>query len=170
MLGKVRPTTSKVLESILATLGPYWADARVLDLFAGSGTLGKAALAAGAREVIFVEGHRKVAEQLPRGHRVIVGSLPGALSRLEGTFDIILGDPPYGVAEGPSTLQRLVPLLNRGGWVVWEHHHKDAYPQKLPNPDPAKPAADPSADLVLWRCRRFGETAISYFRFSSDLD
>ncbi len=151
MLGKVRPTTGKVLESILATLDDYWEGARVLDLFAGSGTLALAAQEQGAREVLAVEGHAKVASALRKKMRVIIGVLPAALSKLEGPFDIILGDPPYGVPEGPSTLALLSPLLAPDGWIVWEHHHKDPYP-------------DPVPGLSLWRCRRFGETAVSYYR------
>ncbi|MBX3169640.1 MAG: RsmD family RNA methyltransferase [Candidatus Eremiobacteraeota bacterium] len=151
MLGKVRPTTGKVLESILATLGDYWEGARVLDLFAGSGTLAEAALRQGAGEVVAIEGHARVAAALRKKMPVIVGILPGALNRLSGHFDIILGDPPYGAAEGPATLALLSPLLKPEGWIVWEHHHKDPYP-------------DPVPGLSLWRCRRFGETAVSYYR------
>ena len=151
MLGKVRPTTGKVLESILATLADYWEEARVLDLFAGSGTLAEAARQQGAREIVAIEGHSRVAAALRKKMPVIVGLLPGALSKLSGHFDIILGDPPYGVPEGPATLALLSPLLAPDGWIVWEHHHKDPYPNPVPG-------------LSLWRCRRFGETAVSYYR------
>ena len=151
MLGKVRPTTGKVLESILATLDDYWEGARVLDLFAGSGTLAEAALKQGAREAVAIEGHARVAAALRKKMPVIMGVLPNALNKLSGRFNIILGDPPYGVAEGPATLALLSPLLEPEGWIVWEHHHKDPYP-------------DPVPGLTLWRCRRFGETAVSYYR------
>ena len=151
MLGKVRPTTAKVLESIMATLQPYWEGARVLDLFAGSGSLGQAALEAGAAEVIFVEGHARVAAPLRRHHQVIVGVLPLALHKVCGSFDIILGDPPYGDPAGPQCLALLAPRLQPQGWVVWEHHHKDPYPEAIEG-------------LELWRRRRFGETAVSYFQ------
>ena len=151
MLGKVRPTTGKVLESITSTLQPYWEGARVLDLFAGSGSLGRAALEAGAAEVLFVEGHARVARSLRAAGGVLVGLLPAALHKVPGTFDIILGDPPYGAPEGPACLPLLASRLNPQGWVVWEHHHKDAYP-------------DAVEGLELWRRRRFGETAVSYYR------
>lgn len=154
MLGKVRPTTGKVLESILATLDPYWEGARVLDLFAGSGTLGRAALQAGAAEVVFVEGHAKVAAALRGQGKVLVGVLPSSLTRLEGPFDVVLGDPPYGAAEGPTTLTALGPLLAPGAWICWEHHHKEAYPDQF-------------GACHLWRRRRFGETALSYYRCES---
>lgn len=151
-LGVVRPTTGKVLESLLGTLAPYVEGARVLDLFAGSGTLGTALAEAGAREVVYVEGHPKVASALPKGK--LCAKLPGALSRIEGPFDIIVGDPPYGAPEGLQCLPLLRPLLSDDGIVVWEHHHKDGYGDDYPG-------------LTLWRRKRFGETALSYYRRST---
>ena len=150
-LGDVRPTTGKVLESILATLDAYWEEARVLDLFAGSGSLSQAALQRGASEVVAIEGHARVAAALRKKMPVITGILPSSLAKLSGQFDIILGDPPYGVPEGPATLILLSPFLRPQGWIVWEHHHKDPYPEPVPG-------------LSLWRRRRFGETAVSYYR------
>ena len=154
-LGDVRPTTSKVRESLLATLSEIWPGARVLDLFAGTGSLGLAAIDEGAAEVVFVEGHHRVARgiRVAKPHRVVHGALPAALARLDGPFDIVLADPPYGVPEGPASLKALPPLLVEGAWVVFEHHHKDPY--VVPE------------GLELWRCRRFGETALSYYRWRS---
>lgn len=153
MKGQVRPTTSKVLESLVATLGPYWAGARVLDLFAGSGSLGKAALAQGAGQVVMVEGDPSVAAPLRRlkPARVVQGRLPAILRRLDPPFDLILGDPPYGSPEGLQTFQAVAGWLSAEGWLVWEHHHKDPYPERF-------------GALVLERRRRFGETALSYYR------
>jgi 16S rRNA (guanine966-N2)-methyltransferase len=150
-LGVVRPTTGKVLESLLGTLAPYVEGARVLDLFAGSGTLGKALNDAGAGEVLYVEGHPKVAAGLPKG--TLCAKLPGALTRVQGPFDIIVGDPPYGAVEGLQCLPLLSSLLAADGLVVWEHHHKDGYLDQYPG-------------LTLWRRKRFGETALSYYRAS----
>ena len=153
MKGQVRPTTSKVLESLVATLGPYWAESRVLDLFAGSGTLGRSALEQGAREVVMVEGDSSVAAALRRlkPARVVQGRLPTILRRLTPPFDLILGDPPYGSSEGLQTFQAVAEWLTPEGWLVWEHHHKDGYPDRY-------------GPLVLERRRRFGETALSYYR------
>ena len=54
----VRPTTDRIREAWMAALGGHLAEARVLDLFAGSGALGLEALSRGAREVTFVEKAR----------------------------------------------------------------------------------------------------------------
>lgn len=152
-LGDVRPTTGKILESIRSTLMDFWPEARVLDLFAGTGSMGKAALDEGAREAVFVEGHSKVAGQIKPGPQglVITGRLPLALGKLQGTFDIIFADPPYGAPEGPVCLAQLAPFLAPEGWVVFEHHHKENYPDQV-------------GGLALWKRRRFGETALSYYQ------
>lgn len=123
---------------------------RVLDLFAGTGALGKDALAGGASEVVFVEGDRRSAAALRvEGLRVVEGRLPGVLTRLKGPFDLVLADPPYGAPEGPETLAALRPLVAEGALAIFEHHHKDPYP-----------------DEGLEDRRRYGETALSFYRFA----
>ncbi|MBI3925801.1 MAG: RsmD family RNA methyltransferase [Armatimonadetes bacterium] len=151
----VRPTTAKVLESLMASLAPELPGARVLDLFAGTGALGLAALAHGASELVAVEADpvqaRFLGTVLPGGARLVRGRLPGALARLRGRFSVVLADPPYGDPAGPATLEQLAPHLESQAVVVFEHHHKDPYP-------------DQPAGLRLERRRRFGETALSYYR------
>ena len=157
-LGNVRPTTSKILESIGNTLRAELEGARVLDLFAGSGALGKMALDNGCADLVFVEGHTRVARELhaklgKRG-RVLIALIPEGLVKLEGSFDIILADPPYGEAVGPLTVAALAKsaLLKDDGILVMEHHHKDAY-------------LDNYGDLKRYKTRRFGETAVTYWAF-----
>ncbi|MCA9793703.1 MAG: RsmD family RNA methyltransferase [Candidatus Eremiobacteraeota bacterium] len=155
---KVRPTTAKVRESLMAILAAELDGARVLDLFAGSGSLGLASLQEGAAEVVFVEGDPKVAQQLrPRltpACRLVTGKLPQALGRLKGRFDVILADPPYDAPQGPRCLQGLDDLMNEGAVAVFEHHHKQDYP-------------DTVGGLELYRRERHGETALSFYRQSA---
>ena len=54
-LGGVRPTQDRIKESAFEVLNPYMADIDVLELFAGSGSLGIEALSRGAKSVTFVE-------------------------------------------------------------------------------------------------------------------
>ena len=53
-----RPTTDKVRQALFSMLGELVADARVLDLFAGSGALGLEALSRGAKSVLFIDESR----------------------------------------------------------------------------------------------------------------
>lgn len=53
-----RPTLSRVKESLFGILTPIIEDAKVLDLFAGSGGLGLEAISRGAASVLFVDDNR----------------------------------------------------------------------------------------------------------------
>src|SRR4051795_8937944 len=52
---RTRPTSDRVREALFSILGDRVQDARVLDLFAGSGALGLEALSRGAEDVTFVD-------------------------------------------------------------------------------------------------------------------
>ncbi len=103
-----RPTTARAREGIFNWLGPRVAELRVLDLFAGTGSLGIEALSRGAREALFVEAERGAVELLRRNlsalglrdrarvRRSDVRRVVPALKRERMRFDLILADPPYG--------------------------------------------------------------------------
>jgi len=100
-----RPTSDRVRESIFNALGSLGVvvDARVVDLFAGSGALGIEALSRGAAHVTFVEADRRVASVIRANldrcgfadrATVVVGDVVAALRRGIGC-DLALADPPY---------------------------------------------------------------------------
>ena len=104
--GDTRPTTDRVREALFSMLSPVIPSARVLDLFAGSGSLGLEALSRGAASALFVEQNRAACEVL-RGN-LQKTHLPGGtirqgdvfrllndLVRSGQTFDLIFADPPY---------------------------------------------------------------------------
>ncbi|KPJ55020.1 MAG: hypothetical protein AMS16_04425, partial [Planctomycetes bacterium DG_58] len=104
---EIRPTSDKVREALFDILGPRVTGAAVLDLFAGSGSLGLEALSRGAERVTFVEkSPRAIAvirdnveelgfEDLAAVNRLDLLARPGGLARLDGPFDIVFVDPPY---------------------------------------------------------------------------
>lgn len=157
----VRPTTSKTLESLLAILAPDLPDARVVDLFAGTGQVGIGFLQAGAASVTFVEAAPKVARALQvrlagvEGEWALhKGQLPQALSSLRGRFDIFWADPPYDWEDWAVLLPASAPLASPGALLVVEHHHKTPYAEV--------------AGWELYREKKFGETRLSFFRFRAD--
>lgn len=100
-----RPTTDKVREAVFNALGSLGLvlDARVADLFAGSGGLGIEALSRGASHVTFVEQDRAAVGvlrsnlrslDLERVTRVVPGDAVAAVRGLD--VDLVLADPPYG--------------------------------------------------------------------------
>jgi len=129
-----RPTTDRLREALFSILGGRVPGAAVLDLFAGSGALGIEALSRGAGRCTFVEADRAACGMMRRnlekarlaGGRVVCMDVFAALGRLEGSFDLILADPPYVSAAGVDLAGRLVAearlpgLLGAGGWLIVE--------------------------------------------------
>jgi 16S rRNA (guanine966-N2)-methyltransferase len=102
---QVRPTAERVREAWLSVVGPELRDARVLDLFAGSGALGLEAVSRGARHATFVEqDHQSLqalranitaldAEAVTTVYRSDAMKFVGSLDT--NAFDIVLADPPF---------------------------------------------------------------------------
>jgi 16S rRNA (guanine966-N2)-methyltransferase len=125
-----RPATAKVRQAVFSMLearGVDWSCARVLDLFAGSGSLGIEALSRGAQTVWFVEKNPRAADCL-RGtlrdlrvpescFRVFQADLLKLLARpAKEAFDVLFIDPPYGLDLLPPALLKAV----RGDWIAPE--------------------------------------------------
>jgi 16S rRNA (guanine966-N2)-methyltransferase len=109
-----RPTTDKVREAVFNALGSLdlVADARVADLFAGSGGLGIEALSRGAAHVTFVERDRAAVSivranlrslGLEQVSRVVPGDVFAAAATLD--VDLALADPPYGFDRWADLLE-----------------------------------------------------------------
>ena len=141
----LRPTTDRVRESLFSMLaggrfGDPITDARVLDLFAGTGALGFEALSRGAAAAIFVDDGR-AAQRLIRQNIATLGA--GERAELVGRNATRLGlcpgapsglvfcDPPYGKGLGEKALAAALA----GGWiapgalVVWEESAEISPPE-----------------------------------------
>jgi 16S rRNA (guanine966-N2)-methyltransferase len=82
--GETRPTQDKVRQAIFSALGEFTVGARVLDLFAGCGTLGLEAWSRGAAEVTLVESDRKTLDVLKENMRLLCAEA-GAKVRCVGS-------------------------------------------------------------------------------------
>ena len=123
-----RPMTGRARESLFSILGDRIEGADVLDLYAGSGSLGLEALSRGAASATFVERSRKasriIAENIAAvglGGTVVTASAATAIERTDARFDVIFIDPPYRDADGEvaalvGALERV--LADRGLVVV----------------------------------------------------
>jgi len=130
-----RPTTDLVRQALFSILGGIVENARVLDLFAGSGAIGLEALSRGADSCVFVDEHRQatgvIGENLAKsklaGARVAQSEAIPFLRRDTGVYDLIFADPPY--VKHPGDRDHVKELLESGllaprlapeGWFIAE--------------------------------------------------
>jgi 16S rRNA (guanine966-N2)-methyltransferase len=158
---EVRPTRSLVRQSLFDILGPRVVGARMLDLYAGAGTVGFEALSRGAAAVTFVERHRDALRLIAmtaerfgcRDRCSIVGAdvrrwLRGAAAATSGA-DICYVDAPYQDPELDAVLELLGAAPPR--LVVCEHHR-------------ARGIAERIGTLTKTREARYGLTTISFLQ------
>lgn len=111
---RTRPMTARVKESVFAMLHGWFKDARVLDLFAGVGTVGIECASRGAKEVVCIERDRDVFRYLEHniatlkcGDRVAAVQAdalgPTALARSPKPVDLVFMDPPYALMTDEAT-------------------------------------------------------------------
>jgi 16S rRNA (guanine(966)-N(2))-methyltransferase RsmD len=121
-----RPVSDRAREGLFSSLGDVVLEARVLDLFAGSGALGIEALSRGARHALFADHSRQardaIRQNLQRaqldGRATVVRSDIVTLLRKgnadQDRFDLVFCDPPYDL-EGPQLEDALQELAS--GWL-----------------------------------------------------
>ncbi|MCW9044509.1 MAG: 16S rRNA (guanine(966)-N(2))-methyltransferase RsmD [Pseudopelagicola sp.] len=160
----LRPTTDRVRESLFNVLmgGKFddpITDARVLDLFAGTGALGLEALSRGAASTTFVDDGRKAQSLIRDNIRLTQSKAATTLIARDATrlpantgalYDLIFLDPPYGKSLGEKALA----AAHAGHWIapdaliVWEEKSPQLAPEGF--------------DLL--DCRKYGDTHITFLR------
>ena len=163
-----RPTGAKMRQALFNILGLRVADARVADLYAGSGALGLEALSRGAASCLFVEKSRPAAGHiqanlttldLTEQGRVLAAGLGAAVGALKAAapFDLVLADPPYGKGQVARLLELAAQgwLLAPDGLLIIEHSPREA------------PGA--FGGLEIHDHRRYGQSELSFLAPSSDL-
>ncbi|MBL26806.1 MAG: 16S rRNA (guanine(966)-N(2))-methyltransferase RsmD [Rhodospirillaceae bacterium] len=125
----VRPTADRAREALFDILDggrvfPDFdlTDARVLDVFAGSGAVGLEALSRGAARAVFIENGREALSSLRRniaalgetGRTRVLAADARHLGAAPEVFDFVFLDPPYGVGLLGPTLT----ALTAGGWLA----------------------------------------------------
>lgn len=165
-----RPATGKVREALFSMLearGVAWPETRVLDLFAGSGSLGLEALSRRAAYACFVE-RAKAAAGLIRANLkalgvgadragVVAKDVQQALDAPCGApFDLVFVDPPYGLDLLEGTLAKLAAkgIVREEGLVAAEVEAA------------LKPAGRERPGLIVEADRLYGQTRIVLWRKS----
>ena len=167
-----RPLSDRVKQTLFAILEPALRGATILDLFAGSGAGGIEGLSRGAACALFVEQNGAVVatitENLLRAHlagpnarivqREAITWLRSPDAFAHGPIAVALIDPPY---DKPELLQSALELLGaetspmaEDALVVAKHFWRDQ-------------PADRIGLLASERTRRFGDTALTFYRMSN---
>jgi 16S rRNA (guanine966-N2)-methyltransferase len=150
---QTRPLTDRTREALFSALGDSVEGSRVLDLFAGSGSLGIEALSRGAATAVFVEKSRKAAATLQTNlsklgfeGEVFVGDVFGWLGRNKSQFDIAFIDPPFAMelALVSALMSEVGAAIGDGGTMVVHRRAGEAHPET------------PIGWAVRW-VRRFGD-------------
>lgn len=144
-----RPFLEMARGALFNSLGSKIVDARVLDLYAGSGALGLEALSRGAAQCVFVEKDRRAVSMLRKNiersslantAQIIQADVGTAVTGDGNVYDLIFIDPPFAdLAEwrtggGAETLmRRTAELLAEDGILVFRFEEGKAPPPEWPN-------------------------------------
>lgn len=162
---ETRPTLDRVRESLFNILQRRMPDARVLDLFSGSGALSLEALSRGASHCVMVDHDRtahlcekKNIEKMGFGSRAVLLQCDwkAALQRMSGErFSLMLLDPPYAMTDLSEVTAMLLPMLSQGGMLVIEH--KAGQPPLV------------SEGWLMTDTRKYGYCGISFFEAAPEV-
>lgn len=162
-----RPTTDRVKEALFSRLDAYnvLTGAHVLDLYAGSGSLGVEAASRGAATVDLVESADRAATVCKANADVMNRVLGWTCVRVhrskvetyvnrvpdDALWDVVLMDPPYPLGDATlvTILSALLPHLAEGAVVVLERSSRSGEPDW---PD----------GLARFAEKKYGETRLWY--------
>jgi len=161
----VRPTTDRVKESLFNIINPYIRESNILDLFAGTGSLGIECLSRGAKNCIFVDKSKEsigiVKSNIKKARvenesTILNIDFKDAVKRLsvqKQKFDVIFMDPPYYENMFIDCLKSIdeLSLLKEDGLVVVEHDTNDLFDDNI-------------GRLYKSREKKYGNTTITFYK------
>ena len=138
----VRPTPSRIRETLFNWLQSRIEGSHCLDLFAGSGALGFEAVSRGAAHATLVDNDQKVISSLSQQVEKL-DAQEISLARVDGLsyigncstqFDIIFLDPPFAKYNPDEILQTIIAseCVKKGGLIYLEAS-PEKFPQTLPD-------------------------------------
>ena len=160
-----RPISDRVKEALFSILGCQVPGASVLDLFAGTGSVGIEALSRGAERVVFVEKLSKATAtirhnlrntRLEANAQIVRADVFQFLDREPEIFDLIYVAPPQYQrlwAETLIAIDTTPGWLSQDGIVVVQVFPKEYEPIDL-------------RTLRLYDQRKYGSTLLCFFEFS----
>ncbi len=156
----LRPTSDKLRETLFNIVSRHLVDARVLDVFAGTGAIALEALSRGAAAATCIEHDRRAVALIEQNralcgedHRckIVRDSVERALARpvTGGPFDLIVLDPPYDYPALAAVVRDAASQRSPGAVLVLEH---------------ASRVSPPAPDgLTVTRTVKSGDSALSFY-------
>jgi 16S rRNA (guanine(966)-N(2))-methyltransferase RsmD len=148
-----------VRENVFNIVAPWVEEARVLDLYAGSGAMGLEALSRGAAAVVFVESDADAVRAIERnldklrltGATVLRADATAGLVQETSAgrkYDLVLADPPYAMTDYETLVRYLPRVLAEDGLLVLES---------------AARTEPELAGLAVRTSRKYGSTRVTVF-------
>ncbi|HMM00458.1 MAG TPA: 16S rRNA (guanine(966)-N(2))-methyltransferase RsmD [Bacilli bacterium] len=155
---QTRPTKDRIREAVFSALGHNCLNRRVLDLFAGSGSMGLEALSRGAEAASFVDTRREAIAVIQENisnlgveGKVFFDSYDHFLQVTNDTFNLVFIDPPYAFENYADLFANLLKptLLNQDAIIVIENQSSDFFVPK---------------EFAITRQYKYGETLVHILR------
>ena len=154
-----RPTTDKVKGAIFNMIGPYFDGGRVLDLYAGSGSLAIEAISRGMASAILVEKDRRAQAIINQNLKMtreeerfelLKMEANQSLERITGHFDLVLLDPPYAKEQIVTDIEKMAEreLLSNDVLIVCETDKSVDLPEEI-------------AGLGIWKQKIYGISKVT---------
>ena len=155
-----RPTMDRVKESLFASIQNKLKNSVVLDLFAGSGSLGIEALSNGASECYFIDNNIELiniiknnTKDIKENIHIMKSDYKNALELFKNSnikFDIIFLDPPYKLELINNSIDLILKynLLNEAGIIVCEYEN-----EKISNDN-----------LIILKDKKYGNKKITVYK------
>lgn len=158
-----RETKDRVKESIFNAIGPYFTDQLVLDLFAGSGSLGIEAISRGVSKCTFVDSDKLAIDvitdnvltlKMQSNALIVYDSYVPFLRRQTTAFDIIFLDPPYRLEVIDDIISIIAEkrLLSKNGIIIALY-------------DKFNSIKENNSGIIEYKQKSIGVTKISYLKW-----
>ena len=155
-----RPMMGIAREGIFNTLQFSFENADVLDLFAGSGSMGIEALSRGAKYVTFIDNSPDCIKQINKNlqeykndYSVLKLDVSNYINEIASKYDIVFYDPPfeYVTEDINADISEIGNNLNKNAFIVI-HRHSNSSSIVLPN------------DVELYKEKNYGQSKILILR------
>ncbi len=162
----IRPTSDKVKGAVFNSIQFDIEGRKVLDLFAGSGSLGIEALSRGAEKAVFVDLNRQAIKvinenlvhcRLSDKASVFNGDSISFLKTTREKFDIVFIDPPYNKGLSQKALSLCPEIMNDGGIIVCETAINEELPQSV-------------GVYTVTKLDKYSKTRLAIYRYSPSIE